>query len=173
EPGSVLSPGTQLFEIVDVSRLTLDVAVPELQVVSLHTGDAVAIKAGVFPDKTFSGKIAFIAPKADANLNFPVKIAVTNDAGNALKAGMYGTAQFEFAQQATAILIPRTAFIGGVSSNQVFIVDGNQTASVRNVVAGRILGDKVEVLQGLAAGEQVVISGQINLTDGTKVNIIK
>lgn len=172
EPGSVLSPGTQLFEIVDVSKLTLDVAVSEHQVANLHIADVVDIEASVFPDKKFVGKIEFIAPKADANLNFPVKIGISNNAGQSLKAGMYGTAHFVFAQQAPAILIPRAAFIGGVSSNEVFIVDAGK-AALRKVVAGRIFGDKVEVLEGLAAGEQVIVTGQINLVNGSPVSVIK
>ncbi len=173
EPGSVLSAGTQLFEIVDVSKLTLDVAVSEQQVVNLKIGDVVNIKASVYPDKEFVGKVEFIAPKADANLNFPIKIAVTNNAGNSLKAGMYGSANFSFAQQAPSILVPRSAFIGGVNSNKVFIMDANQTAKLRNVVAGRILGDKVEVLQGLAVGEVLITSGQINLAENSKVSVVK
>jgi len=172
EPGSVLSPGTQLFEIVDVSKLTLDVAVSEQQVANLHIGDVVNIEASVFPDKKFVGKIEFIAPKADANLNFPVKIAISNNAGQSLKAGMYGSAHFVFAQQAPAILIPRAAFVGGVSSNEIFTVNAGK-AALRKVVAGRIFGDKVEVLEGLAAGEQVIVTGQINLTNGSPVSIIK
>ncbi|MCH5721322.1 efflux RND transporter periplasmic adaptor subunit [Niabella hibiscisoli] len=172
EPGSVLAAGTQLFEIVDVSKLTLDIAVAEQQVANLNVGDAVDITASVFPDKKFTGKIEFIAPKADANLNFPVKIAVANNAGKSLKAGMYGSAHFVFAQQAPAILISRAAFVGGVSSNEIFLVNAGK-AELRKVVAGRILGDKVEVLQGLTVGDQVIVTGQINLMNGSAVAIIK
>src|SRR5690606_33923336 len=86
EPGSVLAPGTQLFEIVDVSMLTLDIAVDESQVARLQVGADAVIKASVIPDKQFEGKIEFIAPKADENLNFPVKIRVKNNAGSTLKA---------------------------------------------------------------------------------------
>lgn len=100
EPGSVLSAGTKLFEIVDVSKLTLDIAVPEAQVANLKKGDIVSIKASVLPGENFSGKISFIAAKADESLNFPVKIEVTNRQGNSIKAGMFGTANFEFPQQA-------------------------------------------------------------------------
>jgi hypothetical protein len=85
---------------------------------------------------------------------------------------MYGTAHFVFAQQAPAILIPRAAFVGSVSSNEIFTVNAGK-AALRKVVAGRIFGDKVEVLEGLAAGEQVIITGQINLVNGSPVSIIK
>ncbi len=173
EPGSVLAPGTQLFEIVDVSTLTLDVAVTEAQVANLKVGDAVAVKASVLPDQEFKGKVQFIAPKADASLNFPIKIQITNNTAKSLKAGMYGIAQFTFPQQQAVILIPRSAFVGSVSNNQVFVADANNKVQLRSVVSGRIVGEQVEVISGLTEGEQVVTSGQINLADGSTVTIIK
>lgn len=93
EPGSVVSPGTALFEIVNTSQLKLKVTVDETQVSKLKVGNKVKISASVFPDKTFDGVINFIAPKASEALNFPVEILVSNNSGNLLKAGMYGTAQ--------------------------------------------------------------------------------
>lgn len=173
EPGAYVSPGTQLFELVDVSKLKLDVAVNENQVARLKVGDRVQVKASVFPDKTFSGRVSFIAAKSDASLNFPVEIEVVNTAGNQLKAGMYGTAIFDFPQQAAAIIVPRNAFVGSVNSNEVFVVDAGNVARVRKVVSGRIIGDQVEVLQGLNEGDVVITSGQINLVDGSKVAAIK
>jgi multidrug efflux pump subunit AcrA (membrane-fusion protein) len=87
---------------------------------------------------------------------------------------MYGTAIFRAPKQAPAILIPRTSFVGSVSSNQVFVLDkSNNTSKLRTVVAGRILGENVEILDGLKEGESVITSGQINLTDGTAVSIVK
>ena len=121
----------------------------------------------------FSGKITFIASKADSSLNFPVEIEITNNASKDLKAGMYGTAQFTTNQGKKSLLIvPRNAFIGSVSSNEMFVIE-NGTAKLKTVTAGRILGDKVEILNGLSEGETVIITGQINLQDGSKVEIIK
>lgn len=166
--------GTQLFEIVDVSKLKLKVNVNESQVANLKTGDKINIKSSVFPTETFSGVVTFIAPKADASLNFPIEIEVTNNAKNSLKAGMYGTAIFNFPDQAPTILIPRGSFAGSVSSNQVYVFDeASKTSKLRKVIAGRILGDSVEILDGLNEGETVITSGQINLADGTPVSIVK
>jgi RND family efflux transporter MFP subunit len=172
EPGAYVSPGTQLFELVDVSRLKLNVAVNESQVARLKVGDAVEVKASVFPEKSFSGRISFIAAKADASLNFPVEIEIANTAGNQLKAGMYGTAIFDFPTQAAMMIVPRSAFVGSVNSNQVFVVDSASTARLRKVISGRVIGDQVEVLQGLNEGDVVITSGQINLNDGSKVSTI-
>lgn len=170
----VNTQGTQLFELVDVSKLKLKVNVNESQVANLKVGDQIEIKSSVFPTDKFSGKVTFIAAKADATLNFPIEIEVDNSHKNTLKAGMYGTAIFKFPKQAPSILIPRTSFVGSVSSNQVFVLDkSNNTAKTRTVVAGRILGDNVEILDGLKEGETVITSGQINLTEGTAVSIVK
>ena len=170
----VTAQGTQLFELVDVSKLKLKVNVNESQVANLKLGDKIDIKSSVFPTEKFDGRITFIAPKADATLNFPIEIEVANNTKNSLKAGMYGTAVFNFPQQAPTILIPRTSFVGSVSSNQVFVLDKTSNkAKVRNVTSGRILGENVEILDGLAAGETVIISGQINLAEGTEVTVVK
>lgn len=176
EPGSILAgmPATALFDIVNVSKLKLKVTVNESQVASLKLGNTVTIGASVFPDKSFSGKITFIASKADETLNFPIEIEVANNPNNEIKAGMYGTATFgsNAAKQAEVTTIPRSAFVGSVSSNQVFVVNNN-VATLKTIVAGRIFGDKVEILNGLNDGDVVVTSGQINLSDNTKVNIVK
>ncbi len=173
EPGAVVSPGTQLFELVDVSKLKLNVTVNESQVANLKVGDKVEVKASVYPDKTFNGKVTFIAPKADASLNFTIENELAQNHGGILKAGMYGTAIFNFENVKPVIVVPRAAFVGSVASNQVFIVEKDNTASLRKVIAGRVMGDKVEILEGLNEGETIITSGQINLADGVKVSPLK
>ncbi|MBA0883012.1 efflux RND transporter periplasmic adaptor subunit [Flavobacterium undicola] len=175
EPGSMLAamPPTKMFEIVNVNTLKLKVTVNEAQVASLKTGNNITVKSSVYPDKEFTGRITFIAAKADSSLSFPIEIEITNNANNDLKAGMYGTAVFKSAQQKqTLTVIPRNAFVGSVSSNQVFVVE-NGIAKLKTVTAGRILGDKVEILNGLSDGETVITTGQINLQDGNTIEIIK
>jgi RND family efflux transporter MFP subunit len=175
EPGSILAgmPATALFDIVNVSKLKLTVTVNETQVASLKLGNTVNITASVYPDKTFSGKITFIAAKANESLNFPVEIEITNNANNDLKAGMYGTANFGSNNQKQNLkVVPRNAFVGSVSSNEIFVVENN-IAKLKKVVAGRILGDKVEIINGLNDGDVVITTGQINLQDGNTVEIIK
>ena len=174
EVGAFLTAqGTQMFELVDVSKLKLKVNVNESQVANLKVGNQVQIKSNVFPADNFSGKITFIAAKADATLNFPIEIEVTNNHANTIKAGMYGTAVFKFPAQAPTITIPRGSFVGSVSSNQIFVLENGNTAKIRKVIAGRTINDQVEIIEGLKEGETVIISGQINLVDGSAVAPIK
>lgn len=173
EPGAVVAPGTQLFELVDISRLKLQVAVNESQVALLKEGDKVKIRVSVYPDKEYTGKITFIAPKSDNTLNFPMEIELASNPNNSIRAGMFGTAEFTFPTTAPVLLVPRTAFVGSVGNGQVFVNTGDSVAVLKKVIAGRIVGEKVEVLNGLTAGEQVITSGQVNLLDKTPITVIK
>lgn len=173
EPGTVVSPGTPMFEIVNINSLKLSVLVDESQIGRIQLGQEVAINVNVLPEDSFSGRITFIAPKSDASLNFPVEIEVKNN--GKLKAGMYATAIFKTnngAETQNMLTVPAEAFVNGVSSGQLFIVQ-NGVAKLIKVTVGKVYGDKVQILSGLNGGEQVVTSGQINLDNGSKVNIIK
>jgi len=171
EPGSYVSPGTPAFDIVNVSSLKLRVNVDEKNVVALRIGQTVRVSVGVYPDREIEGRITFIAPKSDGSLNFPVEIEVANPAYD-LRAGMYGTAHFGDDRTEEVLTVPRTAFVGSVSDNRVFIAKGGKAIAAR-VASGRSFGDQVEVLDGLREGDQVVTSGQINLFDQTPISIIK
>ena len=156
EPGAVVSPGTPLFEIVNINSLKLAVLVDESQVGRIQIGQQVDINVNVLPDEIFTGRISFIAPKSDASLNFPVEIEVANN--GKLKAGMYATALFKTnygAENQNMLVVPAEAFVNGVSSGQLFIVQ-NGTAKLVKVQTGKVYGDKVQIISGLNGGEQVI-----------------
>lgn|SRR5690606_9889475 len=171
EPGSYVNPGTAAFEIVNVSSLKLRVNVDEKNVATLAVGQPVNVTASVYNDKTYAGRITFIAPKSDGSLNFPVEIEVPNK-GNELRAGMYGTAHFGGNSTANVLVVPRAAFVGSVSDNTIFVAKDGKAVETK-VVSGRSFGDKIEIVSGLNAGDVVIISGQINLLNGTAIEIIK
>ena len=170
EPGTYVNPGTPAFDIVNISSLKLRVNVDEKNVSSLRIGQTVDVAVSVFSDKKLTGKITFIAPKADGSLNFPVEIEVANP-GNELRAGMYGTANFG-SQSGTVLVAPRAAFVGSVSDNRVFVAREGKAVAVK-VVSGRNFGDNVEILEGLQVDDQVIVSGHINVFDQTPITIIK
>lgn len=176
EPGSYVNPGSPMFEIVNISSLKLRVEVDENQIIRYKVGDVIKVKASVYPDKEFVGKISFIAPKATASLNFPVDIQVSNSKANELKAGMYGTAVFSSEEDSVkakpVLTIPREAFVGGLNKAEVFVVNG-ETVQLTKVNIGRNFGSLVEILGGLKDGQTVVTSGQINLKNGSKIKEIK
>lgn len=70
------------------------------------------------------------------------------------------------------LLIPRTALVGSIKDAKVYVVT-NDEAFQRNITIGRDLSDNLEVTEGLKEGDKVVTTGQINLSDGAAVSIIK
>lgn len=172
EPGSYVSPGTAAFEIVNVSTLKLRVNVDEKNVASLQVGQTIPLQVSVYPDRTFEGKIKFIAPKADNSLNFPVEIEIANNTESQIRAGMYGTAIFGQDELVNTLVVPRNAFVGSVSTNEIFVIR-DTVAQLVKVNSGRNFGDYIEVKDGLVEGDRVITTGQINLLDGTPVEIIK
>jgi membrane fusion protein (multidrug efflux system) len=171
EAGSYVSPGQQMFEIVNVSSLKQKVYVDEKNIASIKLGQQVKVETPVLPGKTWTGIVSFIAPKADGSLNFPVEIEIKNNPNNELKAGMYGTARFGSDQTNDVLVVPRNAFVGNISSNQVFVIQDGK-AILTQVVSGRNFGDYIEILSGISKGQKVVVSGQINLLDQTLVEVI-
>jgi len=171
EPGTYLNIGAPAFDIVNVATLKLRVNVDEKNVATLKIGQSVDVSASVYADQRFTGKITFIAPKSDGSLNFPVEIEV-NNASNKLRAGMYGTAIFGEGVASNTLIVPRNAFVGSVSDNKIFVLK-NGKAIETTVKSGRNFGDNIEILGGLQDGDQVIVSGQINLFDQSPVEIIK
>lgn len=172
EVGSFVGGGTQLFDIVDVSSLKLKVTANERQVVQLTLGTTVKISVPAFADEEFTGKVSFIAPKADNSMNYPVEIVLDNSKGSKIKAGMYATATFKFGDQTPIITVPRSCFIGSVNSKKLYVLE-NGKAILREVAPGMVFGDQVEILGGLKEGEIVITSGQINLVDGATVEVVE
>ncbi len=174
EPGAIVAPGAPLFQIVNVSKLKLNVTVEGSRVGQLEVGDKVKVKVNVYSDAVFHGRITFIAPLADASLSFPVEITLANKEDKRLRAGMYATAIFGGTAQSDkdrVLTLPKDAFVGGINSRQVFVVQPDTTVQLKKVVIGRVFEDAVEIVGGLQPGTKVVTKGQINLFDGSKVSI--
>ncbi|RYZ44446.1 MAG: efflux RND transporter periplasmic adaptor subunit [Sphingobacteriales bacterium] len=172
EVGSYLSPGTKLFEIVNVDKLKLNVKVTETEVLLVKEGAKVKLKADANPTEDFEGTVTAIGATADNSLKYDVEIEVKNFDKNSLKAGMYGTALFAVPNTREALLIPRESIVGSLQEPKIYVVQNN-TAHLKSITTGTVTQEKVEVLTGLTPGEKVVRSGQINLKEGIKVTELK
>jgi RND family efflux transporter, MFP subunit len=172
ETGSFVNVGTQIVSLVDLSQLKAAVNVAERDVYKLKSGQKVTVSSSVFPAVTFSGEISFISAKGDNTHNYPVEITINNQQAHQLKAGTFVNVDFNFNSNVPALLLPRKALTGSVKDAKVYVVK-NDIARLVSVTIGRDLGDYFEVLNGLSEGDNVVIDGQVNLTDGDNVLVIK
>lgn len=168
--GQLLGGGSPVCEIVNNSRLKLNVKVSEREVYRIETGDNVTVRLTVFPDKKFNGRITSIAEKADAAMKFNVEITLINDANAHLKSGLYAEAELPV-KNTEQLIISKAGIVGSMESPVVYVAR-NGKAEKRNLVVGQSNDNQVEVLNGLLAGEQVIVSGQLNLKDGDDINVI-
>lgn len=170
ELGSLIAPNAPLFDIVDESQLKVNVGVPESRVKLLEKGQTVTLTNNATPGKTYTGKINYIGIKTDRGLNYPVEVYLDKD--DALRIGMYLKVQFSAGTTRTGVLVPRKAIVGSAKAANVYVVK-NGKAERRSVVLGEMVGDQVEILEGVTAGEELITAGIMNVADGTEVKIIK
>lgn len=170
EPGEFVNVGTSLGTILDVSRLKVQVMVGEYDVYKLKEGQHVVVRTDIYPDKKIDGIISYIAPQGDESHNYPVEIVIQN--ANQLKAGTFVSVSFSQKTSQQGLLIPRSSLVESIRNPYVYVVENN-IAKQRKIEVGRELGDKIEVLTGLKAGEAVITTGQINLSEGAAVQIAK
>jgi len=163
--GEYVSPGTVIATVTDDIHLKTVVFVNEKDVYQLRLGQTAKVTSDVFPNKSFSGQIKFISPKGDENHNYRVELLLNT---NILRAGTYVMVDFDLGRKATLLQIPKLALAEGTKNPFVYVVEGN-SAVLRKITVGREIGENIEVISGLVAGEEVVTSGQINLANGSKI----
>lgn len=168
EPGEYITVGKVLGRVLDVNRLKVQVPVNEGDVYALREGQSVKVFADVFPGRTFNGRITYIAPQGSDEHNYPVEITIDN--ASSLKAGTFVNVDFSKKSTQKALQIPRSALVESIKNPYVYVVKDN-VASRRQISVGRDFGDTIEVLSGLTPGDQVVTTGQLNLSDGKPVQI--
>lgn len=169
--GSVIGPGTPLVEITDISSLKLAVSVPERDVLKFKVNQPVKIFAAIYGDRVFEGKISTISVQADKSHNFNVQIIVKNTSQE-LMAGMYGSVSLQNNKSKTCLAIPRKALIGSSKNPQVYVVK-NGEAKLTSFSAGISDAEYVEVVKGITKDDRIVIKGQVNLQDKSKVTTTK
>jgi RND family efflux transporter MFP subunit len=160
-----------MFRIVDNRILELTANVPSARTEALRVGQAFAFTSDALPGRTFSGKVSFINPAADeASRTVKVKTEVPNG-DETLKAGLFVKGRIVTGRRSGVLVVPRSALVSWdtlTGKGSVFVVDGGVAKRV-SVETGAAPGDSVEVVKGLAAGQEVVTRGGFNLRDGDKV----
>lgn len=169
--GTMVQLGKPLANIVDINTLKVRVNVSEREAFQLKTGDKVAVTTDIFPGIIFEGTVDNIASKADEAHTYLVEIIVRNNSQHPLKAGMFARVAFTSIAPTETLAIPRVALIGSIKDAQVYIVRGN-IARLRAVVIGKQSSELLEATSGLTELDTIVTSGQNNLVDGARVQIV-
>lgn len=170
ERGAFIGAGTPVVDLVNIGQLKFKAYLTEAQVFRVKQGASVQVSTDLYDNQFIPGKVSFIDVQTGPGNTYLVEILCDNPARTPLKAGVSGTARFSTGATIKGLSVPRVAVTGSLRDAKVYVVENNK-ATLRNVKIGKILGDKVQILEGLEAGQQVVTNGQINLDEGTKVNV--
>lgn len=158
--GMAMAPMMTAARINGLSSLWLEVAVPEVHAALLAPGRPVQARFAAWPGETFEGRIAAVLPEAQKETrSLRVRIELPNRGGK-LRAGLY--AQVTLRGTAEPVLVVPSEAVIRTGQRAVVFVAGTEPGQFApvEVKLGRELGDKLVVLQGLQAGQQVVASGQ-------------
>jgi len=169
--GYMATPGAPLLTIESGSDYQLEAAVQESQINKIHLRDQARLQIDALGQDELVGTVDEIVPAADpASRTYLVRIRISPPAGNQriIRSGLYGRARF-ITGQTQVLTIPRKAVVEQGQLTSVYVVDTSGIARMRLVTAGKLYGDRIEVLSGLKEGEQIVVDGVEALVDGSRV----
>ena len=162
-----------IFRIVDNRILNLTVTVPSADSARVKVGQPLEFTVDALPGRAFTGKVMFINPELSSTDRSLRVIAEVKNDGEVLKGGLFAKGRIVTGQRPRVVQVPRAALATWDTTTRkgnLFVVAGS-TAKLRAVETGTVSGDLVEIVKGVAAGEQYVIRGGFNLRDGDPVAV--
>ncbi|MEK6696059.1 MAG: efflux RND transporter periplasmic adaptor subunit [Candidatus Deferrimicrobiota bacterium] len=168
--GEYVKVGTPLFRIVDDRTIRLLGEVPEFYAASLKIGLPVELSVDGRPGKTYRGTLKRISPASNAaNRAIQVEGNFPN-ANRELKSGFFGKAAILLRVDPNGVSVPKQAVVTFAGVEKVFVIDNN-AARERRVKLGQDLGDRIEIVEGIAAGDRVAVSRTGKLVEGSRVRV--
>jgi cobalt-zinc-cadmium efflux system membrane fusion protein len=150
-----------IFSIGDLSTVWLLANVRETDAPLMRLGEPVEVHVLAYPGRVFKAKLAYVAPSVDANTHrLPVRAEVEN-ADGALKPEMFASFSIIVGDATASASVPESAVVYEGETARVWVVREDKSVALRQIRVGRISEGRVEVLEGLVPGEQVVSSGSL------------
>ncbi len=157
--GEQVSEGTTMFRLADLSTVWVMARVPESSLAAVALNRPATVMVRAYTGHTFNGKVTWMGATLDeATRTLPVRIEVDNPE-RLLKAGMFAEVSLATSDQRAAVVVPIAAVQEQENTKVVFIAVGSDRFALRPVQLGARIGDAVEIVAGIRAGEQVVTNG--------------
>jgi membrane fusion protein (multidrug efflux system) len=167
--GGLVNPGEVITTLDDLSVVKLDFSVPEVFLSSLQPGLSVQASSTAYPGETFEGRVASIDTRIDPTTRSVAIRALIDNDDKRLRPGMFMTLRL-VRSEGLALMLPEQAIVPENDRHFVYVVDDGR-ARKREVVLGRRRPGEVEILDGLATEQHVIVEGTINVRDGTPVRV--
>jgi multidrug efflux pump subunit AcrA (membrane-fusion protein) len=177
--GMTISQAVPLARISGGGALEIRLHVAERFISKMAMNLSCEITLDAWPGDIFQGSISEVAPTVDpASRTMEVRVNV-NNADSKLKAGMFAKVKIITERKDNIVKIPASAMLNRFGEQYVFTIDhdsetpGQKVARKKLVVPGILIDGVLEIQNGLAPDEEIVVRGQTLLEDGSRVNVIE
>lgn len=196
ELGQYVSPGLKLVTLQQLDPIWVDFPMPEQNVGKLKVGQPVELTVDAYPGKVFKGAVASLDARVSQETRTLLVRGTLPNHDRSLLPGMFADVAVLAGNPQSVISVPRTAVTYSLYGDAVYVVKPKEDAAKPDAAAkpeatastdksaepalvverrfvrtGQVRGDRVAITEGLKAGEQVVTSGQIKLSNGAAVKI--
>jgi membrane fusion protein, multidrug efflux system len=169
--GEYITAGQALVNLEAIDPVKADFRVPEKFLPAIRVGQTIRIKVDAFPDASFEGKVYAIDPKLDVSGRSLLVRALVPNNDQRLRPGLFARVTVLLQLKEDALSVPEQAIVPQGDSQYVFkIVDGK--AKLTEVVTGTRREGRVEIVEGLSVGDEVVTAGQLKIRDGSAVSVV-
>jgi RND family efflux transporter MFP subunit len=168
--GDYVNKGTKVATIVRVDPLRVQLTIPEQYLAQVSEGQPVRLSVDAYPNETFSAKVRFVSPALKTDQRALTVEAIAPNSDGRLKPGLFATAMLQQPHPAPALLVPANAVETIAGTSRAFVVAGDKVEE-RIVTTGEKVGDRIEIVSGVKAGERVASNPRGKLADGARVQI--
>lgn len=170
--GNTLAVNEPVFQVTELDPLVAYLHIPEREFRRLEAGQAAELVLDAIPGQRFKAQVQRISPVVDpATGTFKVTMEVPDQDGR-LKPGMFGRFNIIWDTRRNVLLAPRVAVVDDDVSDAVFVI-ADDKAVRRSVRTGYTQGTHIEIIDGLAGDEDIVVIGQAGLRDGARVEVVR
>ncbi|PNH79301.1 efflux RND transporter periplasmic adaptor subunit [Vibrio diazotrophicus] len=174
--GQYLQPGTDIVRLEDTSVMRLRFTISQTDISRISLGQEVNIFVDSYPETSFTGSITAIEPAVSVQSGLiQVQADIPNNDG-LLRSGMFARANIILPKLVDQVIVPQTAITFTLYGDSIYVmkkVDGVDRVEQRVVKVGERKGADAHVLSGLEIGDVVITSGQVRLSNNSKVRVVE
>jgi membrane fusion protein, multidrug efflux system len=170
--GAFVTTGDTIVRLEDTSELEVEFRLPSSVALQITAGMPVHIQVPGQDSDRLDGHLSFIDPAISTDTRSVLLRAVVHNAHDQVRPGLYVRVSVDLLTHPAALVVPLAAIGSDLNASFVFVVDDKNIAHQRTVTVGLRDGDRVELLDGVKAGEQVVSVGLFRLRDGDQVAVV-
>ncbi len=170
-PGEYIQAGQNIVNFEDIDPIKVEFRVPERYLNQVREGQSVEVRVDSFPDHVFKGDVYAIDPRIDRGTRtVALKARVANVDGK-LRPGMFARVRLVLEKRDRALLVPEQAIVPQGEGKFVYVLEGDK-AQLRPVKIGKRIRGQAEILDGVTAGDTVVVAGHQKIRPGTAVRAV-